>query len=154
MSVLVETALAFYDADRKAVLARLRERGEYIAGAILELGGFDYAVDLLKSDDIQYVTKGAALATTLTRYIPSETRPLIKSKSIVPLVTDGRKKLASFLSEPFQPPEGLEESELEEAKAAYDEEIQNGSDWDGHWDKFSRTLGGETIEVSEYEEYQ
>ncbi|KAH6900832.1 hypothetical protein BKA70DRAFT_1406182 [Coprinopsis sp. MPI-PUGE-AT-0042] len=97
-------------------------------------GGDEGQVTSLLSVGGVRVTKGAALATTLTRYIPSETRPLIKSKSIVPLVTDGRKKLASFLSEPFQPPEGLEESELEEAKAAYGR-------GDTEWIRLGRTLG-------------
>ncbi|KAH6900830.1 armadillo-type protein [Coprinopsis sp. MPI-PUGE-AT-0042] len=79
MSVLVETVSVLFgsgEAGRKAVLAlyargwmkRLwrantigvsRLPGRDIARAILELGALDYAVKLLKSDDIQYVTKGA-----------------------------------------------------------------------------------------------
>ena len=102
----------------------------------------------------QYATKGAALSTTLARSIPNDARPLIESKGIPQLVTEGRQKLADWLKAPFQAPEGADESEVAQAKEDHEDKLRHRSDWDGHWDKFSRILGGgETIDLADYEEY-
>lgn len=69
-------------------------------------------------------------------------------------MAEGRVKFDAYLETPFVAPEGLDESEVNEAKEAYEEKQKARVDWKTHWDNFSRILSGETVSDEEYEEYQ
>ncbi|EAU81478.1 hypothetical protein CC1G_05308 [Coprinopsis cinerea okayama7 len=132
----------------------LAMRGDECASLVVEMGSIDYAIQLLLSDDPQYITKGAALCTTIVRQITNEALPLLQAKGVLKLVAEGRRKFDAALDRPFDAPEGLEGSELETEKEEYLEKQGRLKDYIDHWDMFDRILGGEFISEADYEEYQ
>ncbi|TFK41590.1 armadillo-type protein [Crucibulum laeve] len=116
-----ENNWGYSHAFRRLVIA-----GDVGATFAVDTGAIDYAMRLLKSDNIHMNVKGGALAATLSRCKTIQARSVLLENGITALIENGRAKAIALANKPFFEAEDVDN---EEAKTEHRTECQRYSEY-------------------------